>query len=179
MLRRNERNEYNCENCQAQPRPKAEINTSYEVLPRLLILQMQFEFDVVGNEYVKAKGLVPLPLELQCFCLECKDGRPNDNHKYHLNSIVVHVGVSTEGGHYFTFVRHLNPGGNNESCCRIKINAGSIRGKNLRETWLKCNDTNITVISKDDMENIFRNEIHKPHLIFYARNDIVAQQLID
>lgn len=170
------RGEHNCENCPAQPRPTAEFNTSYELLPRLLILQMQFEFDMVGNDYIKAKGQVPLPLELQCFCVKCKDGQPNENHKYHLNSIVMHVGLSSAGGRYFTFVRHLNPNGNNESCCRIKMNTGAIRGKNLRQTWLKCNDTIITAITQDDMmNNILRNEMQKPHLVFYARNDIVAE----
>lgn len=165
MSRSDERNEYNCENCQAQPQPNAEINTSYELLPRLLILQLQFSI----------KDLAPLPLELQCFCVECKDGQPNANHKYHLNSIVVHSGFSSEGGHYFAFVRHLNTGGNNEHCCRIRMNTGVIRGKNLRETWLKCDDTKISVISKDDMDNILRNVALKPHLVFYARNDIVTE----
>lgn len=173
MLRSSELDEHNCENCQAQLRPKAEIHTSYESLPRLLILQMQYEFNVIGDEYRKADGLVPLPLELECFCVECKDGQRH--HKYHLNSVVMHVGEKYDSGHYFTCVRHLNPGGNNDSCCRIKLNTGAIRGKNLRETWLKCDDEIITVLSQGDMDNILRNENQKPYLVFYARNDIVTE----
>lgn len=175
MLRSDERNDHNCENCQAQPRPKAEINTFYESLPRMLILQMQYEYDMVGNDLVKAKGSVPLPLELQCFCVECNDGQPKENHKYHLNSIVMHAGWTSETGHYSTIARHLNSGGNNERCCRIKMNTGAIRGKNLRETWLKCNDVFITFISQEFMNNILRNGIQKPQLVFYARNDIVTE----
>lgn len=115
------------------------VTKSIVHLPNILILHLH-RFD---EAYQKNMTIVPIVMELKCFCLGCKDiGNHDDNHAYELYAIIVHSGETKEGGHYYCYIKMEN------------------------NRWYCCNDSSITCIS-----NI--NEKLKQdtsYILFYKRN---------
>ena len=65
------------------------------------------------------------------------------NDRYRLYAIVVHEGTGTAGGHYYAYVKN--------------------------ESWYKCNDSSVSVVSASETRASF-NTCHSPHLLFYAKD---------
>lgn len=170
--------EFKCEECKKVTTAKQ--GSAYPSLPKIMIFHLKFVNENSADSG-KVTGQISMPLELDCFCFSCQKDDPNPEHKYHLNAIVVHVGRKCTTGHYIAFVRPLvRPNKNNSNkmqpyCCQVDFNPIDING-NLKNVWLKCNDNFVNVFDWTAMQRFFKdNKYRSPHLLFYARNDMVVE----
>lgn len=170
--------EFKCEECKKVTTANQEI--AYPSLPKVLIFQLKLVSEnAIGSE-IKVTGHIPMQLELNCFCCGCQKGDPNPEHKYHLNAVVVHIGRNCSSGHYVAFVRPLvglTEGSSHkmqENCCQVDFNPNDENG-NLKNVWFKCNDNFVNVFDWPAFQSFFEDsEYRTPHLLFYARNDIIV-----
>lgn len=170
--------EFKCEECKKVTTAKQ--RSAYQSSPKIMIFHLKFVDENSAGSSTKVTGHVPMPLELDCFCSSCQKGDPNPQHKYHLNAIVVHIGRNCSTGHYIAFVRPLVSSDENRSnkmqkyCCQVDFNPIDENG-NLKNVWLKCNDDFVNVFDWTAMQRFFKdNKYRSPHLLFYARNDLVV-----
>lgn len=96
-------NKYRCEKCSAYT--EAIRSISFEVLPRLLVVQLKR----FSGGMEKINSFIPTPFVLQCFCRKCF-ARPDDKklHVYRLYSVITHVGATMSAGHYITYTSALD-----------------------------------------------------------------------
>lgn len=96
-------NKYRCEKCSAYT--EAIRSISFEVLPRLLVVQLKR----FSGGMEKINSFIPTPFVLQCFCRKCC-ARPDDKklHVYRLYSVITHVGATMSAGHYITYTSALD-----------------------------------------------------------------------
>uniref|UniRef100_A0A182QGM6 USP domain-containing protein n=1 Tax=Anopheles farauti TaxID=69004 RepID=A0A182QGM6_9DIPT len=98
-------NKYRCEVCFGYTEACRTI--SFDVLPRLLVLQLKR----FNGDMEKINSYIPTPFVLQCFCRDCY-GRPDGEkrHLYRLYSVITHVGARMSVGHYIAYTAALeNP----------------------------------------------------------------------
>lgn len=165
--------EFKCEKCKKVTTAKQA--NAYPSLPKIMIFHLKFVNENSAGSSTKVTGHIPMPLELDCFCCSCRNGDSNPVHKYHLNAVVVHIGRNCSTGHYIAFVRPLaSPDGKSSNkmqkyCCQVDFNP-------IDKKWLKCNDNFVNVFDWSSMQRFFRDNIYRtPHLLFYARNDMVVE----
>lgn len=96
-------NKYRCEKCSAYT--EAIRSISFEVLPRLLVVQLKR----FSGGMEKINSFIPTPFVLQCFCRKCC-ALPDDRklHVYRLYSVITHVGATMSAGHYITYTSSLD-----------------------------------------------------------------------
>lgn len=96
-------NKYRCEKCSAYT--EAIRSISFEVLPRLLVIQLKR----FSGGMEKINSFIPTPFVLQCFCRKCC-ALPEDKklHVYRLYSVITHVGATMSAGHYITYTCSLD-----------------------------------------------------------------------
>lgn len=96
-------NKYRCEKCSAYT--EAIRSISFEVLPRLLVVQLKR----FSGGMEKINSFIPTPFVLQCFCRQCC-GLPEEKrlHVYRLYSVITHVGATMSAGHYITYTSSLD-----------------------------------------------------------------------
>lgn len=167
--------DFNCEECKKVTTAKQ--GSTYPSLPKIMIFHLKFVNENLAGSSTKVTGHIPMPLELDCYCYSCRKGDPNPEHKYHLNAVVVHIGRSTSTGHYIAFVRPLAGPKEKSSnkmqkyCCHVDVNP-----IDKNENWLKCNDNFVNVFDWTAIQRFFsENKYRSPHLLFYARNDMVVE----
>lgn len=167
-------NTYNCEVCARAT--VANRRVSYPSLPQILIVQLE-RFVATQNQLQKVTQFAPTPLHMDCFCHSCQSlDVPNEQHKYLLNAVVIHVGNQLNHGHYIAFVRLLTPVPGQSTCCGVKLNPFAYDSTNSRDTWFKCDDHRIDVMNQGEFQEFLaKNERYTPYLLFYARNDLITK----
>uniref|UniRef100_A0A1A9WJT7 USP domain-containing protein n=1 Tax=Glossina brevipalpis TaxID=37001 RepID=A0A1A9WJT7_9MUSC len=99
---RNE-NKYRCEQCTGYT--EAIRSISYEVLPRLLVIQLSR----FSGGMEKINSYIPTSFTLQCFCSKCCElSEGNKLHIYRLYSVITHVGATMSVGHYIAYTCSLD-----------------------------------------------------------------------
>uniref|UniRef100_A0A2M4AH52 Putative ubiquitin specific protease n=2 Tax=Anopheles triannulatus TaxID=58253 RepID=A0A2M4AH52_9DIPT len=95
-------NKYRCETCSGYTEACRSI--SFEILPRLLIVQLKR----FNGDMEKINSYIPTPFVLQCFCRDCL-GKPeaDKRHIYRLYSVITHVGARLSVGHYIAYTCSL------------------------------------------------------------------------
>ncbi|XP_050098878.1 uncharacterized protein LOC126579538 isoform X2 [Anopheles aquasalis] len=95
-------NKYRCETCSGYTEACRSI--SFEILPRLLIVQLKR----FNGDMEKINSYIPTPFVLQCFCRDCL-GKPeaDKRHVYRLYSVITHVGARLSVGHYIAYTCSL------------------------------------------------------------------------
>ncbi|XP_034664731.1 uncharacterized protein LOC117899072 isoform X2 [Drosophila subobscura] len=96
-------NKYSCSQCTGYT--EAIRSISYEVLPRLLVVQL----NRFSGGMQKVSTYVPTTFTLPCFCAKCcelSDG--NKLHVYKLYSVITHVGATLSVGHYIAYTCFLD-----------------------------------------------------------------------
>ncbi|XP_052859701.1 uncharacterized protein LOC128266948 [Anopheles cruzii] len=96
-------NKYRCEVCSGYTEACRTI--SFDVLPRLLVLQLKR----FNGDMEKINSYIPTPFVLQCFCRDCL-GKQNSErrHVYRLYSVITHVGARLSVGHYIAYTSALD-----------------------------------------------------------------------
>lgn len=95
-------NKYRCEQCCGYT--EAIRSISFEVLPRLLIIQLKR----FSGGMEKINSYIPTPLILNCFCVKCYSAPENEKpHIYRLYSVITHVGATMSVGHYIAYTCSL------------------------------------------------------------------------
>lgn len=96
-------NKYRCEQCIGYT--EAIRSISYEVLPRLLMIQL----NRFSGGMEKINSYLPTPFTLQCFCAKCCQQPDNKKHHvYKLYSVITHVGATMSVGHYIAYTCSLD-----------------------------------------------------------------------
>lgn len=160
--------------------------TTFPRLPRILIVQLS-RFD---NQMNKVNTATPIPNRLECFCSTCDEmpkGTRNEDHGYRLYGVIVHLGTTPNTGHYIAYVRSIEDNlkcHESDSCCRMKLNSmDQDRYSDNGTKWYICDDDKISVISRFEFDEKIKSEasIKTPYILFYARNDLIAEnaQLVD
>ncbi|XP_055924007.1 ubiquitin carboxyl-terminal hydrolase 1 [Eupeodes corollae] len=98
-----EKNKYRCEQCTGYT--EAIRSISYEVLPRLLVIQLSR----FSGGMEKINSFIPTPFTMQCFCAKCEQRDSNNKlHSYKLYSVITHVGATMSVGHYIAYTCSLD-----------------------------------------------------------------------
>ncbi|XP_037946753.1 ubiquitin carboxyl-terminal hydrolase 1 [Teleopsis dalmanni] len=96
-------NKYRCEKCTGYT--EAIRSISYEVLPRLLVIQLSR----FSGGMEKINSYIPTSFTLQCFCAKCCElSDANKLHIYKLYSVITHVGATMSVGHYIAYTCSLD-----------------------------------------------------------------------
>uniref|UniRef100_W8BX22 Ubiquitin carboxyl-terminal hydrolase 1 n=2 Tax=Ceratitis capitata TaxID=7213 RepID=W8BX22_CERCA len=96
-------NKYRCEQCTGYT--EAIRSISYEVLPRLLVIQLSR----FSGGMEKINSYIPTSFTLQCFCAKCCElSDANKLHIYKLYSVITHVGATMSVGHYIAYTCSLD-----------------------------------------------------------------------
>ena len=102
-----ENNKYWCAECSRLN--EAERSVQYEVLPRIMVLQLKrFTANGTKNYMSKINDYIPTPLSMNCFCTEClptSGTKEPAKHHYRLYAVIMHLGATLASGHYIAYVR--------------------------------------------------------------------------
>lgn len=109
-------------------------------------------------------------------------GAKNGNHEYRLYGIIVHLGIRPTSGHYMAYVRSLQEGMNlqndceSKSCC--KLNLKPEKNEDMSHRWFICDDDTITKVQRAEFDAKMKGEatFKTPYILFYARNDLIAEK---
>ncbi|XP_017482551.1 PREDICTED: uncharacterized protein LOC108371490 [Rhagoletis zephyria] len=116
-------NKYRCEQCTGYT--EAIRSISYEVLPRLLIIQLSR----FSGGMEKINSYIPTSFTLQCFCAKCCElSDANKLHIYKLYSVITHVGATMSVGHYIAYTCSLEWANEYLNCPKDRRNANSNSG---------------------------------------------------
>ncbi|XP_067615128.1 pneumococcal serine-rich repeat protein [Eurosta solidaginis] len=116
-------NKYRCEQCTGYT--EAIRSISYEVLPRLLVIQLSR----FSGGMEKINSYIPTSFTLQCFCAKCCElSDANKLHIYKLYSVITHVGATMSVGHYIAYTSSLEWANEYVNCPKDRRNASSNSG---------------------------------------------------
>ncbi|KAK8888309.1 hypothetical protein M9Y10_039375 [Tritrichomonas musculus] len=121
-----------------------------EELPDHLILQLKrFEYDYTNGQRRKINSKVSISqsIDVESIC-KLKEDNGNISTKYNLAGVIQHMG-STYGGHYFSYVMDRDT-----------------------KMWYKCNDTEVTSVTIDDVIANANGGDCNAYILFYDRCDI-------
>ncbi|XP_054747830.1 pneumococcal serine-rich repeat protein [Anastrepha obliqua] len=111
-------NKYRCEQCTGYT--EAIRSISYEVLPRLLVIQLSR----FSGGMEKINSYIPTSFTLQCFCAKCCElSDANKLHIYKLYSVITHVGATMSVGHYIAYTCSLDWANEYVNCPKDRRNA--------------------------------------------------------
>jgi ubiquitin carboxyl-terminal hydrolase 1 len=111
-------NKYRCDTCRGYT--EAIRTTSFELLPRLLIIQLKR----FSGGMEKINSFIPTPLTLHCFCKHCCLLPENEKkHIYKLYSVITHVGATMSVGHYIAYTCSLDILNEYKHCPKEKFKA--------------------------------------------------------
>lgn len=111
-------NKYSCNQCTGYT--EAIRSISYEVLPRLLVIQL----NRFSGGMEKVSTYVPTTFTLPCFCAKCCDlAEGNKLHVYKLYSVITHVGATLTVGHYIAYTCFLDLASDYVNCPKDRRNA--------------------------------------------------------
>ncbi|KAL5285053.1 USP1 family protein [Megaselia abdita] len=109
-------NKYRCEQCTGYT--EAIRSISFEVLPRLLVIQLSR----FSGGMEKINSYIPTPFTLQCFCSKCCELGDNEKlHVYKLYSVITHVGATMSVGHYIAYTCSLDWATEYKNCPKDKL----------------------------------------------------------
>ncbi|KAH8278860.1 hypothetical protein KR018_010493 [Drosophila ironensis] len=110
-------NKYSCNQCTGYT--EAIRSVSYEILPRLLVVQL----NRFSGGMEKVSTYVPTSFTLQCFCVKCCDlSEGNKLHVYKLYSVITHVGATLTVGHYIAYTCFLDLASDYVNCPKDRRN---------------------------------------------------------
>ncbi|XP_044314789.1 ubiquitin carboxyl-terminal hydrolase 1 [Drosophila rhopaloa] len=110
-------NKYSCNQCTGYT--EAIRSISYEVLPRLLVIQL----NRFSGGMEKVSTYVPTTFTLPCFCATCCElSEGNKLHVYKLYSVITHVGATLTVGHYIAYTCFLDLASDYVNCPKDKRN---------------------------------------------------------
>ncbi|KAH8272073.1 hypothetical protein KR026_002440 [Drosophila bipectinata] len=110
-------NKYSCNQCTGYT--EAIRSISYEVLPRLLVIQL----NRFSGGMEKVSTYVPTSFTLPCFCIKCCDlSESNKLHVYKLYSVITHVGATLTVGHYIAYTCFLDLASDYVNCPKDRRN---------------------------------------------------------
>ncbi|XP_039953448.1 uncharacterized protein LOC120770229 [Bactrocera tryoni] len=113
-------NKYRCEQCTGYT--EAIRSISYEVLPRLLVIQLSR----FSGGMEKINSYIPTSFTLQCFCAKCcKLSDANKLHIYKLYSVITHVGATMSVGHYIAYTCSLDWANEYVNCPKDRRNVNT------------------------------------------------------
>ncbi|TDG52380.1 hypothetical protein AWZ03_001210 [Drosophila navojoa] len=111
-------NKYSCNQCTGYT--EAIRSISYEVLPRLLVIQL----NRFSGGMEKVSTYVPTTFTLPCFCAKCCElSDANKLHVYKLYSVITHVGATLTVGHYIAYTCFLDLASDYVNCPKDRRNA--------------------------------------------------------
>jgi len=133
--------DYDCRSCGQTMATKA---TRLLATPQHLTITLnRFQIDQQTNKPFKILSEVQLPSDL------CVPGS-NQSEMYRIYAVISHKGGSLDGGHYCTWARALDEGGN--------------------EVWRAYDDAEVTTHSLDDLQKMLgRGSEDTPYVLFYER----------
>ncbi|XP_021768192.1 ubiquitin carboxyl-terminal hydrolase 36-like [Chenopodium quinoa] len=127
---------FTCDGCKEQV--KVEKQLILDQAPSVAALHLKrFKSDGVMVEKIDKKVAFPLELDLGPYTKGSNNG--NEDLKYELFAVVVHVGISSTSGHYFCFIR-TDP-----------------------EKWYRFDDSKVTMVSEEIVL------CQDAYILFYAR----------
>lgn len=151
----------------------AQKSISFPRLSQILMFRLQ----VFGPNMEKLTPTASPPLTMECFCNECKlesaTAASKDGHQYHLNAVIVHVGLSSKFAHYIAYVRLLTPVPGQSDKWGVKLNPFAHDWQNLEKNWFKCNDEEISRLTEDQFTELLVKGDETPYLLFYSRKDLI------
>ncbi|KAH8404684.1 hypothetical protein KR215_006718 [Drosophila sulfurigaster] len=110
-------NKYSCNQCTGYT--EAIRSISYEVLPRLLVIQL----NRFSGGMEKVSTYVPTTFTLPCFCAKCCElSDANKLHVYKLYSVITHVGATLTVGHYIAYTCFLDLASDYMNCPKDRRN---------------------------------------------------------
>ncbi|XP_020811800.1 ubiquitin carboxyl-terminal hydrolase 1 [Drosophila serrata] len=110
-------NKYSCNQCTGYT--EAIRSISYEVLPRLLVIQL----NRFSGGMEKVSTYVPTTFTLPCFCAKCCDlAEGHKLHVYKLYSVITHVGATLTVGHYIAYTCFLDLASDYVNCPKDRRN---------------------------------------------------------
>ncbi|XP_030370715.1 ubiquitin carboxyl-terminal hydrolase 1 [Scaptodrosophila lebanonensis] len=110
-------NKYSCNQCTGYT--EAIRSVSYEVLPRLLVIQL----NRFSGGMEKVSTYVPTAFTLECFCAKCCERSEGDKlHVYKLYSVITHVGATLTVGHYIAYTCFLDLASEYVNCPKDRRN---------------------------------------------------------
>ncbi|EDV90756.1 ubiquitin carboxyl-terminal hydrolase 1 [Drosophila grimshawi] len=110
-------NKYSCNQCTGYT--EAIRSISYEVLPRLLVIQL----NRFSGGMEKVSTYVPTTFTLPCFCAKCCElSDANKLHVYKLYSVITHVGATLTVGHYIAYTCILDLASDYVNCPKDRRN---------------------------------------------------------
>jgi len=119
--------------------------TALDVLDDDLLFQLQSEQSLLKTEIDDLRARADqLKEELEAIW------RDNTEIAYELTSVFIHRGSSPSFGHYFFYSRHL---------------------PDHPDSWFKYNDSDVTVVSKDEVLADTTGSTANPYLLVFARKD--------
>eukprot|EP01125_Pyxidicula_operculata_P016632 TRINITY_DN5757_c0_g2_i1.p1 TRINITY_DN5757_c0_g2~~TRINITY_DN5757_c0_g2_i1.p1 ORF type:complete len:976 (-),score=158.78 TRINITY_DN5757_c0_g2_i1:59-2986(-) len=121
-----------CSKCGSDEATRQTMITKY---PKVLVVRLdRLAYDVEQQKKIKITKYVSFPQRLSGLKLHNKENIPQEvgQHSYSLYSVVVHVGMSAESGHYYTCVKSKK-----------------------HQKWLKLNDHNVEEIDERELKNVF------------------------
>ena len=154
--------DFKCSNCNQN----VTINklTSLSDLPNILVFHLKrfyMNYEIERTEKINSRFEFPLNINMKEFCIEDIEisGKKFENediymkddsyYLYELKGINIHMG-SADGGHYFSLINILRDGEGNILLERSEEN-DELNNDN-KNTWLKFNDSHISVFDINDIE---------------------------
>ena len=136
-------NQYQCDVCEGLR--DAVKTTQIEAAPKhLIIALLRFKYDHITRRRVKVCTPVECPASILLPTLCGEEVR------YQLYSVVVHSGQSSDGGHYYTWVR----------------------GRQIEEEWHRVSDMDVETVPGQWNQKIHSRR-ETPYLLFYCREGLL------
>lgn len=146
--------EVDCENCKTKSALMIRATDINKLPPYLIILLNRFKY--VEQKEIKIFDYCQIYEYLNLRDI-LKDQKHLEDSEYVLYAVIVHVGSSTETGHYYTIIRD---------------------NENINQ-WFVMNDSLVYVVDKMDLTEVFKEyEGDTPYLLFYQKNSNKKQRYI-
>ena len=154
--------DFKCSNCNQN----VTINklTSLSDLPNILVFHLKrfyMNYEIERTEKINSRFEFPLNINMKEFCIEDIEisGKKFENediymkddsyYLYELKGINIHMG-SADGGHYFSLINILRDGEGN--ILMEKSEENDELNNDNKNSWLKFNDSHISVFDINDIE---------------------------
>ena len=140
----------------------------FKTLPRMLMFvlkRFEFNFDTMKKFKINDFYEFPIELDMNKYTSEFNDNKnTQQNNKYILKSVIVHMGNS-DGGHYYAFIKDSKT-----------------------QNWYQFNDTSVTLFDINNLKNETfggkeegsnKNKLKSAYLLFYEKIDQTNCEIFD